>query len=305
MAALAAAMLFADLYLEPAYPLLLLVLLAAALAACRELHRLIGALPNRPAFWLCVGGVLAVLLANWPVHILDYLLKHFWGGGDARTNYALDPWQFVTFTFATVAMTAFVVEMPRYRDGGGSVLRIALTLTFVAYLGLLPSFLVQLRWPAPPPYYGPPHGALTMAIFVPKLGDVAAYFTGRLVGRHRMAPSISPKKTWEGFAGGLAGAMLSAVVLNRILNPLLQVVHPEPPPFDPTTLVLRGGDWAAVGFGLTVGFAGVLGDLAESMIKRDCRRKDADVTVPGFGGVLDVVDSILFAAPVAYLWLRW
>ena len=69
--------------------------------------------------------------------------------------------------------------------------------------------------------------------------------------------------------------------------------------------VLHGGDWAAIGFGLTVGLAGVLGDLAESLIKRDCRRKDASDTVPGFGGVLDVIDSILFAAPVAYLWLRW
>ena len=60
-----------------------------------------------------------------------------------------------------------------------------------------------------------------------------------------------------------------------------------------------------MGFGLTVGVAGMLGDLAESLIKRDCRRKDAADTVPGFGGVLDVIDSILFAAPVAYLWLRW
>jgi phosphatidate cytidylyltransferase len=306
MAVLAAFMLTADLHLDPAYPFLLLVLLVLALAACRELHRLMSALPNRPSFWLCAGGVLAVLLANWPVHILDYLLKNFWGGGDARQQYALDPWQFVTFTFATVAMAAFVAEMPRYHEGKGALPRIALTLCFVAYLGLLPSFLVQLRWPAPPPFTGPPHGALTMAIFVPKLGDVAAYFTGRFFGRHRMTPSISPKKTWEGFAGGLAGAVMSAVVLNRILNPLLQAVH-----YDPTmnpaaqSSVLRGGDWAAIGFGLTVGLAGVLGDLAESLIKRDCRRKDAADTVPGFGGVLDVIDSILFAAPVAYLWLRW
>jgi phosphatidate cytidylyltransferase len=60
----------------------------------------------------------------------------------------------------------------------------------------------------------------------------------------------------------------------------------------------------AAGFGLTVAVAGVLGDLAESLVKRDCRRKDASEVVPGFGGVLDVVDSILFAAPVAYWWLR-
>jgi len=63
-------------------------------------------------------------------------------------------------------------------------------------------------------------------------------------------------------------------------------------------------DFAALGFGVTVGGAGVLGDLAESLIKRDCQKKDASQVVPGFGGVLDVVDSVLFAAPVAYCWLH-
>jgi phosphatidate cytidylyltransferase len=69
--------------------------------------------------------------------------------------------------------------------------------------------------------------------------------------------------------------------------------------------VLPGGWAGAIGFGVTVGIAGVLGDLAESLIKRDLQTKDASATVPGFGGVLDVVDSLLFAAPVAYLWFWW
>ena len=102
-----------------------------------------------------------------------------------------------------------------------------------------------------------------------------------------MTPLLSPKKTWEGFTGGMLASVLAAVALNR-LGP-----------------VLRGGDLAAVGFGLTVGGAGVLGDLAESLIKRDGRQKDASTTVPGFGGVLDVIDSVVFAAPVAYCWLRF
>ena len=143
-----------------------------------------------------------------------------------------------------------------------------------------------------------------MAIFVPKCGDMAAYFTGRLLGRHRMTPAISPKKTWEGFAGGIVGAVVVALILNHFyLKELLEGKFMSAFQIDET--VLHGGDWAALGFGLTVGLAGVLGDLAESLIKRDCRRKDAADTVPGFGGVLDVIDSILFAAPVAYLWLRW
>jgi len=253
-------------------------------------------------------------LANWPVHILDYILGGPGAHGVAKERLGLDPWQFVTFTFAAVAMAAFVAEMPRYRDsGGGAVPRIALTLWFVAYVGLLPSFLVQMRWPPPNA------GALTMAIFVPKLGDVAAYFSGRLFGRHRMTPAISPKKTWEGFAGGMAGAVAAAVLLNHFyLKEALggnfaavfqsaTVLHVG----EWTRLHVGGwagpyvGDWAGVGFGLTVGLAGVLGDLAESLVKRDCRQKDASQLVPGFGGVLDVLDSILFAAPVAYLWLRW
>jgi phosphatidate cytidylyltransferase len=295
MAALAACMLIADLYLAPVYPFLLLVILLLALGACSELHRLLRAVPNRPPFWLCAGGVLVVLLANWPVHILDY---HLGGSGQAKLQFGLDPWQFVTFAFAAVAMTAFVAEMPRYRDSSGAVPRIALALWFVAYLGLLPSFFIQLRWP--PPQYG----ALSMAIFVPKCGDVAAYFTGRLLGRHRMTPALSPKKTWEGFAGGIIGAVVVALILNHFyLKELLDGKFLSA--FQINETVLRGGDWAAVGFGLTVGLAGVLGDLAESLIKRDCRSKDAADTVPGFGGVLDVIDSILFAAPVAYLWLRW
>jgi phosphatidate cytidylyltransferase len=67
--------------------------------------------------------------------------------------------------------------------------------------------------------------------------------------------------------------------------------------------VIPGGGLSVAAFGLTVGVAGMLGDLAESLIKRDCESKDASANVPGFGGVLDVVDSILFAAPVAYWWL--
>jgi phosphatidate cytidylyltransferase len=123
---------------------------------------------------------------------------------------------------------------------------------------------------------------------VPKCGDIGAYFTGRLLGRHRMTPVLSPKKTWEGAAGGLAAAVLAAIGIDRL--------GPE--------AGLRG-DWVReVLFGLSLGVAGMFGDLAESLIKRDCRQKDASHVVPGFGGVLDVVDAVLFAAPVAYWWLK-
>ena len=127
--------------------------------------------------------------------------------------------------------------------------------------------------------------ALALAIFVPKCCDIGAYSIGRLIGRHKMTPVLSPKKTWEGLAGGLALAAAAAVLLNRLGG-------------------LGYGDPAAACLGLTVGGAGVLGDLAESLVKRDFQHKDASQVVPGFGGVLDVVDSIVFAAPVSYCWLR-
>jgi phosphatidate cytidylyltransferase len=87
--------------------------------------------------------------------------------------------------------------------------------------------------------------------------------------------------------GGLVASCVTAVALYRL------------------DVVLRRAMLAAVGFGLTVGVASVLGDLAESLIKRDCGQKDAAKTVPGFGGILDVIDSVVFAAPVVYCWLRY
>jgi phosphatidate cytidylyltransferase len=186
-----------------------------------------------------------------------------------------------------VVLAAFVTEMADFHTPGESVARISLAVWITAYLGLLPCFLVQLRWLGALEANGRRGtAALALAIFVPKCCDIGAYFTGRWLGRHPLAPVLSPKKTWEGAIGGLAAAVLAAIGINSA-GP-----------------VIPGGVLSTVGFGLALGSAGILGDLAESLIKRDCRRKDASQVVPGFGGVLDVIDAILFAAPVAYGWLK-
>jgi phosphatidate cytidylyltransferase len=270
---------------EP-YPFLLSLMIFLAVVGSVELHHLIGADYGLPT-WLSGSAVLIVLLANWPAH----LWPERWGD---------DPWAIVLGAFTFVVLAAFLREMAEFRPSGdhesargGVVIRMALLTWMTAYLGLLPSFLAQLRWLAPlatEPTDTPssrPAAALALAIFVPKCCDIGAYFTGRLLGRHPMSPILSPKKTWEGLAGGLLLSAGMAVAINRLLP------------------VLTGGDLSAAGFGLAVGGIGALGDLAESLIKRDCRRKDASQAVPGFGGVLDVVDSIVFAAPLAYCWLRW
>jgi phosphatidate cytidylyltransferase len=268
--ALTACVLFLD--RPPWYPFLLALLVVIALAAACELYHLL-----RPAYgvraWPILGGVLAVVLANWPAHL--------WGG---------DPWHYVAGTFAAVVLAAFLAEMAVFSMPGGAVVRIALVVWTAAYLGVLPSFLAQLRWL--PGGVGEEESrgaaAVALAVFVPKSCDIGAYFTGRLLGRHRMAPVLSPKKTWEGMAGGLVLSAGVAIAMNLLL---------------PSRLL--GSDLAAASFGLAVGGAGALGDLAESLLKRDCGRKDASQVVPGFGGVLDVVDAIVFAAPVAYGWVCW
>jgi phosphatidate cytidylyltransferase len=217
-----------------------------------------------------------LLLANWAPHVVPG---------------ARDPWLWVVGTYVLVVLSAFVWEMAVYREPGQAVQHIALGGWIVTYLGLLPSFLVQLRFlPEPPGTHemAPSSLALALAIFVPKMGDIGAYFTGRFLGRHHMTPVLSPKKTWEGCAGGLAAAVLTTLGV-QALGPVLGSGCQ--------------GVIMAIGFGLTVGVAGILGDLAESLIKRDCQKKDASQVLPGFGGILDVVDAIIFAAPVAYGWI--
>lgn len=271
MAAAAGGVLVGDSYLEPYYPFLFGLALVAGFLATREL---VGLLPeqSRPPLALCAAGVIAVLAANW--------LQVLFFNDPALSHLGPLSWGAVVFVFANVVLTAFLVEMAAYREPCGSIARIASAVLVVAYLGLLPCFFVKLRW-LPAGWSGL---ALTATIFVPKVGDIGAYFTGRLVGRRPFSPLLSPKKTWEGFAGGMIASVLTAVGLSFV-GPLF-----------------RYGVGEAVAFGLAVGLAGVLGDLAESLIKRDCQTKDAAKSIPGFGGVLDVIDSILFAGPVAYWW---
>ena len=120
-----------------------------------------------------------------------------------------------------------------------------------------------------------------MFIFTVKSSDIGAYTIGRLFGKHKFSPKISPGKTWE----GMAGAVVFAGFVGSIFACCCGIM-----PWQYGTL-----------FGAVFAFVGQLGDLAESLIKRDVGRKDSSNWMPGFGGVLDLLDSILFAAPIAYL----
>jgi phosphatidate cytidylyltransferase len=279
--ALAVGALVLDQWLAPPwYPFLFILVLLLALLGCHELLQLLGPGPRPPA-WLCFTAVTCLVSANWLPVVFAAL--------SPRTTVNRDVWTWICAVFAAVVLAAFLAEMAAFHEPGESVARIAVAVWIAAYLGLLPSFLVQLRWPRGLEGNGVDQRsttALLLAIFVPKCGDIGAYFTGRLLGRRRMAPTLSPKKTWEGAGGGVATSVLAAIGIDR-LGP-----------------VVRGGWPSAAVLGAALGIAGIVGDLAESLIKRDCRQKDASQVVPGFGGVLDVIDSILFAAPVAYWWIR-
>ncbi len=110
-----------------------------------------------------------------------------------------------------------------------------------------------------------------------------------MLGQHKLWPKLSPNKTIEGAVGGLAAAVAGSFLVAELCRRLLGVGY---------------APWIIFGFGIVVGVAAQLGDLMESMIKRDCERKDASDTLPGFGGVLDVIDSVLFAGPAAFAyWL--
>lgn len=193
----------------------------------------------------------------------------------------------IVLAFAAAVMAVFVAEMRVYQAPGHSVTRIALTIAIIAYAGLLASFLVLLRG-----WHNNRIGmaALASMILVTKMSDTGAYFTGKLIGRHKLIPRISPGKTIEGTIGGFVAAIASAGLFFVTIGPRL---------FEELDQPLAVWQWSL--YGALVAAAGMIGDLAESLIKRDLGRKDSSSWLPGLGGVLDIVDSLLFAAPVAYV----
>lgn len=125
-------------------------------------------------------------------------------------------------------------------------------------------------------------------IAVTKFSDMGAYLTGSLIGRHQMSPHISAKKTWEGFFGALGLALLCSLGLFKLMPGHLSVLT-----------------WThATILGLLLGFAAVIGDLAESLIKRSTGVKDSGNLLPGIGGALDLIDSLLFTAPLLFFYMR-
>jgi phosphatidate cytidylyltransferase len=280
--------LWADEWFAPWYPLWLILSSVALISAARELSSLLDATSARTSTNSVLGGVAALLAANWLPHTS---VGYYEGPGQSALRY--DPaaavsvlaWPFLCFV--GVLMVCFVVQSLQFDKPGRTMAKISGTILAVAYVGLLGTFTIQMRW-----FEGLHHGmmAIVFLIATAKGADTGAYTFGRLAGRHKLWPQLSPKKTVEGAIGGL----ISGVAAALLVQSAARFATGEP---------MLGWTGAAV-YGLTVGAVAQLGDLMESMIKRDCERKDASAAVPGFGGVLDVIDSLMFAGPVAYgLWL--
>ncbi len=179
---------------------------------------------------------------------------------------------------ATAVLLAAIVLQQHARFGtAGALGNCGISCFAVLYLGLLGAFVLAIRIDAG-------LGPGLMFVFAVKASDIGAYTFGRMFGRHKFSPRVSPGKTWEGLGGAVAAALLVSFAFAAILG--IMAVGP------------------ALAFGGCMAVIGQLSDLAESMLKRDAQQKDSSNRVPGFGGILDVVDSLLFAAPFAYVFFR-
>ncbi len=245
-----------------------------------EMGRLLRAAGHQPAVgWSCLA-VFVLMGLPW-LSITPAL-------GDRS---AAGEWQATGQWLAIAVFVGVVWVLARGRTEG-AISGMASTTWLIVYLGFLGSFVTRLRMGIPGPA-----GAWLVLYFIAvvKFSDIGAYFTGISIGRHRIVPKISPNKTLEGFVGGLAASVVVAVVLARLGG----IIMPWYGKSAAGWLLPMGR--AAV-FGLSVGLVGQVGDLIESMIKRDAQIKDSGALVPTFGGVLDLIDSPLLAAPLAW-WL--
>ncbi|HUF65053.1 MAG TPA: phosphatidate cytidylyltransferase [Gemmatimonadaceae bacterium] len=191
---------------------------------------------------------------------------------------------------AVIAVSTLAAAIWLRPPGRKPILAVAITVFGVIYAGQL-SYLYGIRYH--PYVIDAAAGAalVTLPLLITWATDVGAYFVGRAMGRSLLAPSISPKKTWAGAVGGLVLAVFVAVFyVSWVLRPVASL-----------SMTLS----ATVAFGALASIAAQVGDIAESLLKREAGVKDSSSIIPGHGGVLDRFDSMLFVLPVSYLLLGW
>ncbi len=196
-------------------------------------------------------------------------------------------------------MMATHIRHERHQEAGRAAAAAAATLLTAVYLGAGLGMLALIRQEHSP-------WVLLAVIFITKFNDIGAYTFGRLFGKHKLIPWLSPGKTWEGFIGGmLVSASLAALAAWLLARYPELTTHGRPA--GPTGLPLPAPTYdiaVMTAFGLLMGVVGPMGDLTMSLLKRDAGVKDSGNSIPGFGGFMDVLDSPLLGAPVAFWFLR-
>ena len=255
--------------------LLVLTLLLAARAAWElcDLLRVRNISVHSPSV---IAGCVGVVSAAWYLPLAT-------GKTEFACGLVLAP---ILLAYVTAVLALFLTEAARFREPGRSMESLSTAIFTVSYVGLLLAVTAQLRWVA-----GADAGYLVLASMVvaTKFGDIGAYTLGRLFGKRKMAPVLSPGKTWMGALGAVLGSALAGWAWLQFATPLFNADW-QPPAW-----------YVSLFYGAVMGVVGLLGDLSESLIKRDVQKKDSAILMPGFGGLLDLLDSILFAGPVAYL----
>lgn len=256
--------------------LLLAIVLAIALRSAWELAELFRVRSFEPSFPQTAFLSCAVVVSGWIPHLAS----------NAAAKGPFDALGLPCFVFVVSVLWLLASNAARYREPGGRMETLGAEILIVCYVGLMLCLAAQLRWVA-----GAQAGYLVLGslLIAAKCGDIGGYTLGRLFGRRKMAPRLSPGKTWAGAVGALFGSALGAWLWLHFAPPYFGVAWPPCPAL-----------WSVV-YGLLISIAGMVGDLCESLIKRDLGKKDAAALMPGFGGLLDLTDSVLYAGPIAYL----
>ena len=208
-----------------------------------------------------------------------------------RTNSQAEAYDFENIVLVVFLFGVIGRQMFRPTGKQAPLEAMAYTLFGLLYVVWLFNFMTKIIYVVP----RTPQGATTGQFYVvylvavTKLSDTGAYFVGSRIGRHQMMPHISPSKTWEGFFGSLVFSTAASCLLIFLMPKHLAWLN-----------LFHG-----MILGLLIGVAAVVGDLGESILKRSTGVKDSGALLPGIGGVLDLIDSLLFTAPLLYFYLRF
>lgn len=183
-----------------------------------------------------------------------------------------------------LTLAAILIKYTFKKDGSSVIVNVSVTMLGVLYVSFLFTFVIKLRFLPANPVVG--MGWVMSYFIITKISDISAYFFGMKFGKHKLIPRISAKKSIEGAIASVVGAVLVSLLLG--MSFLSDLSWPR-----------------CVLLGALVGAIGQVGDLAESLMKRDAQIKDSGKFVPGLGGVLDFMDSLLFTGPVMYMFMKY